>query len=378
MSNATAAAKAIALELARHALKGVILKVLAVLTVAFIILAVILVIMFVPSGSSGTASAADCGNGGTGTAPLPPSDARAGQIEIAKQIDATAIKLGLSGRASRVGIIAGYGESTLENLGYGDTAGPDSRGVFQQRPSAGYTNMNDVPYAAESFFTGPTHDRKAGLVSVNGWESLEPTIAINKVQINDNANHYAAYYDVADAIIAEAGIDVEREGTDESGNGQPSEKDTCNTNEIGEGTHQPGDDYPYSGTLESAGISPLGYYYGNCTDFVAWRLNRDAGVTASPWTWTWAKMTNGDGNANAWGGHWDAHGWARSNNPKPGDVALFTAGTYGHVAYVQAVNDDGTVTLEEYNYIVNGTPDNKYHTRNIPIGSVNSYLTPPF
>ena len=42
-----------------------------------------------------------------------------------------------------------------------------------------------------------------------------------------------------------------------------------------------------------------------------------------------------------------AKGWATSSVPIVGCVAWWT---YNHVSYVQKVNDDGTVLLEEYNY----------------------------
>ena len=47
------------------------------------------------------------------------------------------------------------------------------------------------------------------------------------------------------------------------------------------GTRLP-DDY-------GGGLSPLRYYYRECVDFVAWRLNRDAGVTSAPWKWDWCE-----------------------------------------------------------------------------------------
>ena len=43
-----------------------------------------------------------------------------------------------------------------------------------------------------------------------------------------------------------------------------------------------------------------------------------------------------------------------------GAVAWFT---YNHVAYVQSVPGDGTVVLEEYNWM----GSHAYHTRTVPI-----------
>jgi hypothetical protein len=47
-----------------------------------------------------------------------------------------------------------------------------------------------------------------------------------------------------------------------------------------------GDDYPWWDQVPDdygGGLSPLRYYYRECVDFVAWRLNRDAGVTSAAW-----------------------------------------------------------------------------------------------
>jgi surface antigen len=115
------------------------------------------------------------------------------------------------------------------------------------------------------------------------------------------------------------------------------------------------------------GLSPLRYYYRECVDFVAWRLNRDAGVTGAPWKWDWSNLASG--SAWKWADEWAAHGWPSSSEPVVGAVAWFP---YNHVAYVQAVNGDGTVTIEEYNW----NSDHSYHVRVIPVGEA-LYLYPP-
>jgi surface antigen len=134
-----------------------------------------------------------------------------------------------------------------------------------------------------------------------------------------------------------------------------------------------GDDYPWRDQLtddEGGGLSPLRYYYRECVDFVAWRLNRDQGSTGAPFKWTWGNLTPGGGSAYAWAGQWASHGWVTSSTPVPGSVAWFTG---NHVAYVQAVNSDGTVSLEEYNW----GNDHAYHTRTIPASDVPLFLYPP-
>jgi len=138
------------------------------------------------------------------------------------------------------------------------------------------------------------------------------------------------------------------------------------------GAREQGDDYPYFSELsnnQGGGLSPLNYYYRECVDFVAWRLNRDAGSTEAPFKWDWSYLTPGGGNAYQWKSNWAAHGWTISNTPKVGSVAWFGY----HVAYVSSVNDDGTVTIEEYNH----NSDHIYGKRTIPATDVSSYLYAP-
>lgn len=132
---------------------------------------------------------------------------------------------------------------------------------------------------------------------------------------------------------------------------------------------QAGDDYPWRAS--GGGLSPLGYVTRQCTDFVAWRINRDRGVSASgPFVYVWANMTPNGGSASRWASAWNRNGWQTSNTPVPGAVAWFNG---NHVAYVKSVNGDGTVSLEEYNW----GGDASYHTRTIAASEVALFLYPP-
>lgn len=133
------------------------------------------------------------------------------------------------------------------------------------------------------------------------------------------------------------------------------------------------DDYPWK-TSQINTLSPLRYDYRECVDFVAWRINRDAGVKKAPWKWTWSNLRVTNGDAIGWKHDWELHGWKTNITPVPGAIAWWgtTAGTYGHVAYVQAVTGSNVV-LEEYNWGGNHT----YHTRTVPISSVPSFLASP-
>jgi surface antigen len=133
------------------------------------------------------------------------------------------------------------------------------------------------------------------------------------------------------------------------------------------GPKQPGDDYPWRTAGDS--LSPLGYYYRQCVDFVAWRLNRDQGVTSAPWKWTWSNLTPNGGDASQWEKAWISHGWVTSATPIVGSVAWFVG---DHVAYVHSI-DGANVTIEEYN----GMSSRAYAIRTIPISSVGRFLYPP-
>lgn len=138
------------------------------------------------------------------------------------------------------------------------------------------------------------------------------------------------------------------------------------------GIRADGDDYPWpfeATDTQGGGLSPLGYYYRECVDFVAWRLNRDAGIGSGAWRWTWNSMTPGGGDASSWAGAWSAKGWATSTTPVVGAVAWFN---YNHVAYVRSVSGD-TVVLEEYNWM----GSHAYHSRTVRAGDVPLYLYPP-
>ncbi|MGV8885559.1 MAG: CHAP domain-containing protein [Microbacteriaceae bacterium] len=132
------------------------------------------------------------------------------------------------------------------------------------------------------------------------------------------------------------------------------------------GPRQAGDDYPFRGQY---GLTSLRYVGSQCTDFVAWRINRDKGFSGEPWRYTWANMTPGGGSASAWARAWANNGWKTSKTPVVGAVAWFNG---NHVAYVKSVSG-GSVALEEYNW--NGSAS--YHTRTIPSSSVGLFLYPP-
>lgn len=96
----------------------------------------------------------------------------------------------------------------------------------------------------------------------------------------------------------------------------------------------------YDGAASSESFDPYGFAYRNCTSYVAWRLH-NAGFTVP--------YGRALGNAKTWADNARALGFHVDGNPRAGDVAVWTSGLYGHVAFVEAVNGDGSVNVSEYN-----------------------------
>ena len=268
------------------------------------------------------------------------------QLQNAAAIMNAADSQGMDLQAQLIGVMTAMGESGLQVQGRGDTAGPDSRGLFQQRSSWGtLAQRMDPTQSATLFFQK--------LKTIPDWQSLDPSIAAHDVQQNADPNFYSPYFAKAQEVVGKLG------GVDTN----------CFT------AKQAGNDYPWqSSTIDT--LSPLGYDYRECVDFVAYRLNRDAGTSHAPWKYTWSNLTPLGGNADQWKTSWEAHGWQTSHTPIPGSVAWWgsgSAGSLGHVAYVQAVNSNGTVALEEYNW----NDNHSYSTRTIAASAVDDFLYPP-
>lgn len=98
------------------------------------------------------------------------------------------------------------------------------------------------------------------------------------------------------------------------------------------------------------------YTAGQCTYYV---YDKVGGSIGSTW-----------GNANNWANAAAQSGYTVNNTPKAGAVMQTTQGAYGHVAYVENVNNDGSVNVSEMNY--NGGPG-VVSTRTISASQASSY-----
>ncbi|WP_457967674.1 peptidoglycan DD-metalloendopeptidase family protein [Arthrobacter sp. D1-29] len=110
------------------------------------------------------------------------------QFNNASSIVDAAVRLALPAEAQVLGVQAALGESSLENLDHGDAAGPDSRGLFQQRDNGAWGSLND----RVDPFVSATHFFLA-LRNVDGWEQLPPSAAIHQVQRNQDPEHYTKF-----------------------------------------------------------------------------------------------------------------------------------------------------------------------------------------
>lgn len=115
-----------------------------------------------------------------------------------------------AGRVTYLAAVAAVGESDLINVNYGDRAGPDSRGLFQQRTNWGtLAQRMDPVHATKSFLLGPGQHGSGGLLDLEDWAKLPVTIAIHRVQINADPQHYRRYEARAREIGAQAGVDFD-------------------------------------------------------------------------------------------------------------------------------------------------------------------------
>ncbi|MFC8722606.1 CHAP domain-containing protein [Kitasatospora sp. NPDC057198] len=93
--------------------------------------------------------------------------------------------------------------------------------------------------------------------------------------------------------------------------------------------------------------SSHGFYAGQCTAFAAFRIATRLGVPGFGNSWGDAHW----GNANTWDDAARTAGLPVNTTPTVGSIAVNdVSGTYGHVAYVNAVHSDGSFDVEEYNY----------------------------
>jgi surface antigen len=100
------------------------------------------------------------------------------------------------------------------------------------------------------------------------------------------------------------------------------------------------------------------YAFGNCTWYAYERRAQLGRPVGSFW-----------GNAATWAMYAQAAGYTVNNTPAVGAV-MQNGGGYGHVAIVESVNSDGSITISEMNYAGNF---NRVTSRTVGAGSVGAF-----
>ncbi|REF24648.1 M23 family metallopeptidase [Calidifontibacter indicus] len=114
------------------------------------------------------------------------------QVANAAQIIKAGLDMRLDAKAITIAVMTAMGESSLQVLDRGDAAGPDSRGLFQQRDNGAWGSYADrmTPYiSAQNFLK---------VLRTFDYASMPPTLAANRVQRNADANYHGAFW--ADAV----------------------------------------------------------------------------------------------------------------------------------------------------------------------------------
>lgn len=154
------------------------------------------------------------------------------QLVNASEIVKEAQRKGLPTLAAELAVATAMGESSLINKGYGDAAGPDSVGLFQQRDTWGSRSDRLQPARAAGFFLDALTKQPYETNYRNGADSLAASnigvryigpgstpnaasVTIHRVQINADPYHYAKFWDDAKLVVKEckaAGEDAKDSG----------------------------------------------------------------------------------------------------------------------------------------------------------------------
>ncbi|MHA6752216.1 hypothetical protein ACX31A_15320 [Dermacoccus nishinomiyaensis] len=120
-------------------------------------------------------------------------------------IVARAIRAGLGKGGAVIGTATSALETggTIHNLDYGDR---DSKGLFQQRPAAGwgdYSQIRNPVMSADAFYGVAKHTHNPGLTDIKGWQKMRLTDAAQAVQGSATPFAYEAWKGGAEKAVNE-------------------------------------------------------------------------------------------------------------------------------------------------------------------------------
>ena len=246
----------------------------------------------VVAGILGTIMTLTCGfaalmGGGTASAcslPSLPSDPPSSSTSVydreqtanARTLIHTGAALSVPVRGWIIAVAVALAESGLRTLEHGDLAGPDSRGLFQQRAAWGpLRERTDPAGSARLFYTGG-HAGQPGLLDIPGWQHLPLAQVADAVQHSAHPDAYADHEDEATALVTTLGG---QEAPADPGQNDPAGSDGCR-DDGGDGlpaaadaglpagyTVPPGTPKPVAAAIDWA-LAQLGtpyHYGGDCT-----------------------------------------------------------------------------------------------------------------
>lgn len=129
--------------------------------------------------------------------------------------------------------------------------------------------------------------------------------------------------------------------------------------------------YPWAGEPDPYGVDPWLYYKRQCTSFGAWKFQAEFGLVF---------FNTRPGQGSAW--NWPAlardQGYQTSSTPRANSIISIPIGPnrpYGHAAWLNRVNADGTIDIEEYNWSVARGYSERLGVDPTPYGNV-TYIFP--
>ena len=234
--------------------------------------------------------------------------------------------------------------------------------TYLERLKAGVQDSTEKVIALKQQIQAQKEEQKALLEQQKAQKASLASSKLERQQIlADTQGRETAYRDRTKQLVAEQRKIFEelllrsRVVTSVGSGGYPWSSASCavtgNTN---------GDCWDYEWIYNGGRLDPWGYYYRNCTSYVAWRI-------AS----TGRDMYRQMGNGGQWVNSARAKGIPTGNSPRVGAAAVFSIGYYGHVAYVEEVLDGGSkIRISEYNFVQDGIYSERIMSSSVPTGYV--------
>ncbi len=132
-----------------------------------------------------------------------------------------------------------------------------------------------------------------------------------------------------------------------------------------------GSSYPWGNESNPAAVDPWFFYKRQCVSYTAWKFQSTYGKT-------FTNTRPGQGSAWNWPNLARDQGYTVSSTPRVGAVVSWPIGQnrpYGHTAWVEAVNPDGTINVSEYNWVVERGYSERRNVNPYQYGTP-SYITP--